>query len=188
MFSTPKFARCIALSALLALTLLGQTKKAQAQFEQPRPAIAEKNWRPGMVLKLLPGASEDSIKLQIAFDLLDKPGEIPKFEGVRFYSYEVPLDNAPHRIGWEDSRANAAKPAALVLHGTKYLYTIAEMDRTENGSVMIAPEPNANAPLKFRVRGVYSYWGQLFVLDEVATWNEPFYLYEEASAGENKIP
>ena len=139
-----------------------------------------------MALKLLPDAAADSIKLEIAFDLLDKPDEIPKSVGVRFYSYLVPLDNAPHRIGWENSRANAAKPLALVLQGTKYFYTIAEMDRTENGSVMIAPEPNA--PLKFRVRGVYSYFSQLFVIDAVAGFGEPFYLYEAAPAAEKKTP
>lgn len=178
MIITFKRLRNTVLSVLLIFALIAQTQVAQAQFEKPRAPPPKKNWRPGMALKLLPGKSEDSIKLEIAFDLLDKPRAIPNSAGVRFYSYQVPLDSAPHRIGWEDSRENAEKPSALVLHKTKYLYTLAEVDRTENGSVMITPEPDKL--LKFRVRGVYSYSGQLFVLDEVAGWNEPFYLYEEA--------
>ncbi len=184
MFPIIKLSQRMVLSALLGFAFIGQAKIAQAQFERPRPEVVAKNWRPGMALKLLPGASTDEIKLEIAFDLLDKPDDVPKTEGVRFYSYDVPLDNAPHRIGWEDTRENADKPSALVLHKTKYLYTIAEVDRTENGSVMITPEPDMR--LKFRVRGVYSYFGQLFVLDEIAGLNEPFYLYEDAPAKKQK--
>lgn len=186
MISTFKLLQNIVLGATLTFGLIAPTQFARAQFAQPRDPSPEKNWRPGMALKLLPGASEDSIKLQIAFDLLDKPEDIPRSVGVRFYSYEVPIGNAPHRIGWQNSRENAAKPSVLVLHKTKYLYTLAEMDRTENGSVTITPEPETR--LKFRVRGVYSYFGQLFVLDEVAGWNEPFYLYEAAPVEEKNAP
>lgn len=186
MISLSKLSQNIVLGASLGFAVGAQTEVTQAQFAQPREPIVEKKWRPGMALKLLPGASENSIKLEIAFDSLDKPEELPKSIGVRFYSYEVPIDNRPHRIGWESSRENATKPSVLVLNKTKYLYTIAEMDRTENGSVMITPEPDTL--LKFRVRGAYSYFDQLFVLDEVVGWNEPFYLYEEAPTEDKNAP
>jgi hypothetical protein len=152
-----------------AFAQFGSTAKPVPQTEK---AVVG---RPGLVLRVAPlGGAGDSVELRISFDYLRAPEAKPKIEGHRFYSYPVLLQGAPTRIGWTQ---NNDKPSQVILKGVKYLYTDAQQDRFENGSVTIRRV--SGAPAKYQVRGVYSYFGQLFILDSILEADEKLLLYED---------
>lgn len=128
------------------------------------------------------GGAGDNVELRISFDALTTPEAKPKIAGHRFYSYPLPLQGAPTRIGWTQQND---KPSAVILHQTKYLYTNVEQDRHENGFVTVRRVEGATG--KYQLRGVYSYFGQLFILDALLNTDEELLLYEAVPEPQPKV-
>ena len=128
--------------------------------------------RPGLALSF--EVEGKQAKLVVAFDYLKGADDRPRFLGVRRYTYDVPLGAMPVRVGWKGDKANT-----VVIDGVKYAYTPGTVDRQENGSVTIAA---ADEPGTFRIRGVYHYSDQLFVIDAVVKAGDPVLLFEKAQA------
>jgi len=156
---------------LLGLIVLGNTAVLHAA-EEP---VA----RPGLALKF--DVDGNRAKLIVAFDYLKDAQDRPRFEGVRRYTYDIALGDTPNRVGWEGE-----KLLTVLLDGVKYGYTPGSVDRTENGSVSIAPA-NAKAGT-FRIRGVYHYSDQLFVIDAVVKTGDPVLLYEKPAVDAEATP
>jgi hypothetical protein len=129
--------------------------------------------RPGLALKF--DVDGGQARLIVAFDYLRGAQDRPRFEGVRRYNYDVALGAAPVRVGWKGEKLQT-----VLLDGVKYGYAPGFVDRQENGSVSITPA-NADAGT-FRIRGVYHYSDQLFIIDAVVKAGDPVLLYEKAVA------
>jgi len=129
--------------------------------------------RPGLALKF--DVDGNQAKLVVAFDYLREAQDRPRFEGVRRYTYDVALGETPIRVGWKGQ-----KLLTVLFDGVKYGYTPGSVDRQENGTVSITPA-DAKAGT-FRIRGVYHYSDQLFIIDAVVQAGDPVLLYEKAAA------
>ncbi|HEY0009029.1 MAG TPA: hypothetical protein VGB55_09935, partial [Tepidisphaeraceae bacterium] len=141
--------------ARLVLTLLGLVVLGNAAVLHAADKPAE---RPGLALKF--DVDGGQAKLVVAFDYLRGVQDRPRFEGVRRYTYDVALGRAPVRVGWKGERL-----LTVLLDGVNYSYAPGSVDRQENGSVSIAPADEKAGT--FRIRGVYHYADQLFVIDAV---------------------
>jgi hypothetical protein len=135
--------------------------------EQNGPAARVKG-RPGLAIRV--DVQEKEAKLTIALDYLQEAKDVPRFQGVRFYTYLIRLEDNPARIGW----IKGTNPQSVLLQSKKYVYTRAETDRQENGSVSITRQ----APDAYRIVGIYHYLEQLFVIDAVLKSGEPLLLFE----------
>lgn len=129
--------------------------------------------RPGLALSFEVDANQ--AKLVVAFDYLKGAADRPRLLGGRRYTYEVPLGAPPVRVGWKGDKATT-----VVLDGVKYGYTSELGDRHENGSITIAAV--SGDPSTFRIRGVYYYSNQLFIIDAVVKEGDPVLLYEKTDA------
>jgi hypothetical protein len=128
--------------------------------------------RPGLALKF--DVSDEQATLIVAFDYLRTADARPRFEGVRRYTYTIPVDAPkPTRVGWD----KANKLESVILGGRKYVYTPAMVDRTENGSIGISRVKDPDGA--YRIQGVYHYAEQLFVIDAVVKPGDPVLLYED---------
>jgi len=101
----------------LALLLLGLPAAAAAQ---PRgPAVA---------MKVVP--DDDTAVVTVAFNYTGKAGEPRTFQGVRMYTYRLPVGAVPTRVGWEGTEGKQA----VVMGGKRFTYYPANTDRRENGT------------------------------------------------------
>jgi hypothetical protein len=153
------------LSVFVSLIVFGATSVVYAADEP--------QGRPGLALKFDTDGKE--AKLIVAFDYLQGAEDRPRLEGVRRYTYTIPLGNTPVRVGWEGD-----KPISVLLDEVKYVYTPGFVDRQENGSIRIARVDNREGA--YRIRGVYHYFDQLFVIDAVVKPGHPIFLYEKKVA------
>ena len=154
----------LVLYVLTPLLLAGIGPSAPAADE---PAAAG---RPGIALKF--DVSDEQATILVALNYMRDAKARPEFEGVRRYTYSIPVGTKPARVGWD--KGNQLK--SVILGGGKYVYTPAMVDRTENGSISVAP---VNEPAgAYRIRGVYDYFGQLFVIDAAVKPGDPVLLYE----------
>jgi hypothetical protein len=136
----------------LALLLFGLPATAPAQ---PRgPAVAMKV-----------ALDDGTAVVTVAFNYIGKAGDPPTFQGVRMYTYRVPVGGGPTRVGWEGSEGKQA----VVMGGRRYTYYPANTDRRENGTLAVARAAGG----KLRLTGVYHYQDTLFVLDETLAPGDP---------------
>ena len=141
--------------------------------EQNGPAAVQMKGRPALAIRV--DVQDKEAKLTIALDYLQEAKDVPRFQGVRFYTDLIRLEDNPARIGW----MKGTNPQSVLLQSKKYVYTRAETDRQENGSVSITRQ----APDAYRLVGVYHYLEQLFVIDAVLKSGEPLLLFETPGAG-----
>ena len=151
---------------------------ALAQFGsgKPLPQQQPQRGRPAMVLRVRENTKDD-VELRISFDYLTTPETQPKVAGHRFYSYFVPLGEKPFRIGFVPPNDTVQ---GTILHRKRYVYRNAERDRHENGSITVQ---QLNG--QYLVRGAYSYFGELFIIDELLKEGDELLLYEEAAPDKN---
>jgi hypothetical protein len=135
----------------------------------PAPALAADSPREALALKVEPAG--DSAKVTVAFNTVGKPGDRATFQGVRLYTYDVPVGKGPSAVGWKGKDGRQT----VVLAGQKHTYFPAEVDRQENGSLVVSKVGE-----KVRVAGVYHAFGRLFVIDETVKPGDPILLEEAA--------
>jgi hypothetical protein len=148
------------LAFLFAVALQGPIASAE------EPALG----RPGLAIHF--DVEGDAAKVIIALNYLLEPDAVPKLVGVRRYTYDVRVNAGPERVGFKGREA----AATALLGGAKFLYTVANMDRQENGSLSVTKLDDADG--RYRLRGVYHYSGQLFIIDTDAKAGETITLYE----------
>jgi len=136
------------------------------------PATAAAQPRsPAIAMKVT--LDDETAVVTVAFNYTGKAGDPPTFQGVRMYTYRLPVGKEPTRVGWE----GAARKQAVVMGGKRYAYYPADTDRQENGTLAVTRVAGG----KLRLTGVYHYQDTLFVVDETLTPNDPVLL--EASGG-----
>jgi hypothetical protein len=129
--------------------------------------------RPGLALTMkLDGKVA---KITIALDYLTGAKDQPKDKGVRQYTYDVPIGAVPTQVGWSGGKESIS----VLLHGQKLTFMAGLVDRQENGSLCITQEGDKEI---YRIRGVYHYMEQLFVIDDVIKVGEPLLQYEQPTA------
>ena len=132
--------------------------------------------RPGIALKVRPEG--DGVRVTVALDFLRKTTDVPRFAGVRNYTYPVPFGPKPVRVGWVPKGANDAYTPPteyVILRNRIYRFTRTDVDRQENGAMTV--ERVAGQRQKVHLQGVYCYFGMVFILNETLEFDQPALLY-----------
>lgn len=135
------------------------------------PSPAAQAPRPALAIRLTPEG--DGVRAVVAINYLVKPDDIPRFEGVRFYTYTVPANGQVLPVGYAGRPGEAR--LAVLLAGKRYTYAPAWMDRQENGSLSVTKLADG----EYHLRGVYVFPEQLFVIDARLAAGEGLLLVED---------